>query len=266
MNVSADPLIVLAVVDALLVSMFFLFRVLPWSRPGPWRRIWLLASVASLMFMVSEIAALLDGGTGLALSHQVPLFVSILATSACFFMAYLDGYRSAERARALAMTDALTQLPNRRAFEESLKVAAESEEPFSVVYVDLDGFKRINDQLGHDAGDATLRQAGAALRQVLRKSDTAARLGGDEFAMLLRGADATSARVVAERALVHVRAIRVREGAPALSASFGVATCRATPPNAKALLEAADDAMYQAKRAGGNAIAIGAAIGEPRTA
>lgn len=259
MNVSSDPLIVLAVVDAMLVALFFLFRVLPWSRPGPWRRIWLLASVASVMFMVSEIAALLDGGSGISASHQVPLFVSILATSACFFMAYADGYRAVERTHALALTDALTDLANRRAFEEGLRAAIERGDRFSVVYVDLDGFKRLNDDHGHDVGDAALRHAASVFRQVLRRTDMAARIGGDEFALLLLDADGASARAVAERALAQLRAVPLRETGRTIGASFGVAM-RADGATAAAVMNAADGAMYRVKRAGGNAIGVAVAV------
>lgn len=111
-----DPLIVVAVIVALLVNVFFLFRVVPWSRPGSWRVIFVLAAVASFMFVLAEAVILGDDAIqALSSVHQVPLFAALLAGAAGFFLVYTDAYRAAERARILALTDALTELPDRRA-------------------------------------------------------------------------------------------------------------------------------------------------------
>jgi len=111
--VDTEPLVVLAIVDALLVALFFLFRVLPWSRPGPWRAIWLIAGMTSILFIASELVALTTQGTALALEHQIPLFGAIFAVTTGFILTYLGGQRVTERALTLSETDELTGLGNR---------------------------------------------------------------------------------------------------------------------------------------------------------
>lgn len=241
----------------LLPALFFLFRLLPWTKGRTGRTLWLFASLAALMFIVGEAYALVDPGASVAAPpHQAPLFGAMLAAVTGVFLAYMEARRIAERAETLALTDPLTTLSNRRAFEARLSVAMERHEPFSLVYVDLDGFKRVNDTLGHQTGDTLLKDAADVFRQAARRVDVAARLGGDEFALLLVGADPKSARVVTERLLRGVRALsdRLPDGLR-VGASFGVAT-HADARNPHGLVEAADSAMYRAKRAGGNRIAF----------
>lgn len=250
-----DDLVVLSVIVALLVNVFFLFKVVPWSRPGSWRRIWILAAIASAMFIVSEAVILTDDAlSALDTVHQVPLFGALLAGATGFFLVYTDAYRSAERSRILALTDPVTELPNRRAFEERLKLSYERREPFALLYIDLDGFKQINDLLGHAAGDDALREVGAILRQCVRQADMAARVGGDEFCLLLASADAESTRVVAERVLSGLADLPLPRGI-ALGASFGIAT-HVDGADPSAVVAAADAAMYRAKRLEGQHIAF----------
>lgn len=254
-----NELVVLAVIVVLLVNVFFLFKVVPWGRPGSWRRIWILATVASILFIVAEAAILTDQTiAALDSAHQFPLFGALLAGATGFYLVYTDAYRAAERSRILSLTDALTELPNRRAFEERLKLAYEREERFALLYIDLDGFKQINDRLGHAAGDDALREIGAILRQAVRQADMAARIGGDEFCLLLASADAVSTRVIAERVLGGLRALDLPQGA-ALGASFGIAT-HLDGGDPEAVVAAADAAMYRAKRQGGAHIAYAPGI------
>jgi diguanylate cyclase (GGDEF)-like protein len=259
----SDVLVVLAVIVALLVNLFFLFKVVPWSRPGSWRRIWLLAAAASVMFIVSEAVILTDANIGaLDTVHQVPLFGALLAGATGFFLVYTDAYRSAERSRILSLTDPVTELPNRRAFEERLKLSFERHERFALLYVDLDGFKQINDLLGHQAGDDALREVGSILRQCVRQADMAARVGGDEFCLLLAAADAQSTRIVAERVLAGLAALVLPRGAR-VGASLGIAT-HEDGSDPHSVVAAADTAMYHAKRQSGPHIAY--APGAPRAA
>lgn len=257
---SYDSLVVLAVIVALLVNVFFLFKVVPWSRPGSWRRIWMLAAVASFMFILSEAVILTDDRMGaLDVSHQVPFFAALLAGAAGFFLVYTDAYRSAESSRILSITDPLTELPNRRAFEERLRLAYQRSERFTLLYMDLDGFKRVNDELGHAAGDDVLRSVAGVLRLCIRQADIAARVGGDEFCLLLSNADLVSTRVVADRVLRGLQALAlVLPTGAAVGASFGIATDRdGTGP--QEVVAAADAAMYRAKRQGGDRIATAGA-------
>jgi hypothetical protein len=132
--------------DALLVALFFLFRVLPWSRPGPWRAIWLIAGMTSILFIASELVALATAGTALAIVHQIPLFGAIFAVTTGFILTYLGGQRVTERALTLSETDELTQLGNARAFDLQLADLARRRRRLSLVYLDGDGLKKANDR------------------------------------------------------------------------------------------------------------------------
>jgi diguanylate cyclase (GGDEF)-like protein len=154
----------------------------------------------------------------------------------------------------LARTDAGTSLPNARAFMEAieaeLEAARENGDPVCVAYLDLDNFKRVNDQFGHAAGDEVLQRVATALQRSIRGHDLAARLGGDEFAVLLRGVEPEVAEKVGERIAARVREIGASYAEAALGATLGLAYFRAVPESAAALLRAADGAMYAGKTSG----------------
>ncbi|MGY2002808.1 EAL domain-containing protein [Blastococcus sp. SYSU DS1024] len=150
-------------------------------------------------------------------------------------------------------TDELTGLANRRALLEHAQrvvTAASPERPAALLLLDLDGFKEINDSLGHTAGDDLLRQIGPRLRGSLRAGDLLARLGGDEFAVLMPAAGLAEARALAERlrdlllAPFTVTDVRLHVGV-----SIGVTTTPAPAATVEELLQCADVAMYSAKRA-----------------
>jgi diguanylate cyclase (GGDEF)-like protein len=161
------------------------------------------------------------------------------------------------RLRRLADQDDLSQLANRRAFKRELARVVDYAEryaaPASVLFLDLDGLKAINDRLGHAAGDAAIRQVGRLLKRHLRASDLVARLGGDEFGVILARADAAAAADNAERlaALIAARPLRWRGVRVALSAAIGGVTF-ASRAGARLALERADAAMYR-RKARGNA-------------
>lgn len=250
-----QSVVILAIILALLVNMFFLFRVLPWARPGPWRLIWALAAMFALMFMLAEGSVLSEGEMSAAdLRHQVPLFAALFAGAAGFVIAFTQGYGMSERSRSLALVDPLTALPNLRAVQERLAAIHAAGERFALVYTDLDGFKRANDRLGHATGDEVLRRVGSILRDAVRGADIPARVGGDEFVLLLVATDPSQAPLVASRVLAGIEALTTADGT-ALSASFGVATNEdgATPVE---IVSAADRAMYRAKHAGGRRVAF----------
>jgi diguanylate cyclase (GGDEF)-like protein len=158
------------------------------------------------------------------------------------------------RLRHQAHYDGLTELANRTFFHEQLTEALDGSEPgaVSLLLIDLDGFKSVNDTLGHAAGDALLAGVADHLRASVRAGDTVARLGGDEFAVLLRDCDARSGEHTAQRILrafetpVLIGGERVRA-----HASIGVASATGEEDVA-ALLRAADLAMYAAKHQGKN--------------
>lgn len=161
-------------------------------------------------------------------------------------------------AQALARTDDLTGVPNRRSFyetaEREIARARRYPHPFSVVYLDLDEFKTVNDRLGHVAGDAVLRSVARVLRGVLRASDTIARLGGDEFLILLPEAGPAPARLTVDKLREALAGIVPAHGWR-LTASVGVVTFLVPPDSPDVLLAAADRVMYAAKRAGKNRVA-----------
>jgi len=157
--------------------------------------------------------------------------------------------------RRQATTDELTGLPNRRLLQDRLARAIEKRsdgERLTFLLIDLDGFKEVNDSLGHSAGDLLLRRIGPRLREAVRDHDLIGRLGGDEFGVLLDGADTDEALVVAAgvRAALEVP-IDVEGLALMVDASIGVATCPEHGTDAEALMQHADVAMYHAKASGG---------------
>ncbi|MET0425226.1 MAG: EAL domain-containing protein [Actinoplanes sp.] len=154
--------------------------------------------------------------------------------------------------REQASTDSLTGLANRASFNEQLERLGglDSGEPHTVLLIDLDDFKTINDTMGHGAGDDLLVEVADRLRSAVRGSDVVARLGGDEFAILLPGVDEADASLVAEGVLSRIaEPVRMRQHTLETRASVGVATAR-TGHELAALLSNADIAMYEAKHRG----------------
>jgi len=153
---------------------------------------------------------------------------------------------SLHRARFGAERDALTNIANRRAFDRELELAAarsaRSEQAFTVVLIDLDGFKSVNDKLGHDVGDYLLRQFGFALRKSVRQVDTAARYGGDEFAVILNDTKGVEWRGFHER----LRNNLLSTG-NVIEYTVGIATAPHDSTNPTELLRIADIDLYKKK-------------------
>lgn len=166
-----------------------------------------------------------------------------------------------QESRRNAETDALTGVHNRRAFESFLERVVEFDgmvgAPVSLLMIDVDNFKHLNDSLGHLVGDTALSTIGKALaRAFLRKCDFVARYGGEEFAVIVRDADALEARRMAERARTAIHALRLESNPELmLSVSVGVATLH-VPETKLEWLKRADDALLEAKRAGKNCCVI----------
>lgn len=163
--------------------------------------------------------------------------------------------RDTDRLYEVSSRDPLTRLKNRRAFEERLHEemtrAARYRVPVSILLVDLDGLKDLNDQSGHRAGDDALVRVASAIRGGSRQTDFAARWGGDEFALLAPNTGREEARQLGER----VRELAA-ESEAGITVSIGVATFDQDDPLAEpeALLRAADAALYEAKHAGRNRV------------
>ena len=157
----------------------------------------------------------------------------------------------------LARTDALTELGNARYFREQsallFHIASRQEQPLALAYIDLDNFKSINDQFGHETGDRVLKQVGQILASALRGSDIAGRLGGDEFAILLTGTGIDGAETYFIRLQQRLLEKMADHGWP-VGFSIGVAVFTEPLPEGENPLQMADDLMYQVKRQGKNQV------------
>lgn len=178
----------------------------------------------------------------------------------------LSNVRLREVLRQQSVADPLTGLFNRRYMDETLRRelarAMRKNMPLSVMVLDVDHFKRVNDVFGHEGGDMVLRAVAQQLREVVRESDVACRLGGEEFLLILPECTKQAAAARAEDMAKHLRQLRLQYSGQqigAVTASFGVATYPDDGLDGPALIKAADRAMYQAKGAGRDRVMLAAA-------
>ncbi|WP_341893124.1 EAL domain-containing protein, partial [Variovorax sp. YR752] len=264
-----------------------LFRLLPFDLPiGDGVMIVALALASVALFMPprrERLATWLRGGAALTAAGIVALAltgymasepvvpatswheISVLAVLACLATLMRSVLRhggavvadSVPRpARGAVSTDVLTGLPTRQFFEQRLAAAAKRADAkhgkMAVLFIDLDGFKPVNDTFGHACGDRVLEQVGVRMRSITRGSDVAARVGGDEFLLLMPAISSQESVAKVARALIEIlsRPYKVDDREVNISCSVGIALypdgCRASK-----LIPRADAAMYAAKRAGG---------------
>ena len=179
----------------------------------------------------------------------------------------LDNATKMQRAQALTVTDDLTQLYNARYLSEALrregKRAERTHQPLSLLFIDLDGFKAINDTHGHLFGGRALVEAGAIIRDSARETDIVARFGGDEFAVVLPDTGTEGALIVADRVRADIagHVFLAAEGCNyRLTGSTGIATLPDLVPTVEQLLQAADDAMYWVKAHGKDGVQLANAV------
>ncbi|MBI4788310.1 MAG: diguanylate cyclase [Chloroflexi bacterium] len=176
--------------------------------------------------------------------------------------AAVERARLYEQVQHLAVADSLTGISNRRHFfnlaERAVSTARRYKHPISAIMIDLDHFKQINDRYGHATGDQALRTVAEACRRHIRSVDILGRYGGEEFTILLPETNIAKARQVAERLRQSIAdtPLESPQGPIRLAASVGVATSSDSKLDLLALLNHADQAMYGAKRAGGNAVVV----------
>jgi diguanylate cyclase (GGDEF)-like protein len=174
---------------------------------------------------------------------------------------YLD--KESRQAKLQAAIDALTGLASFRVLRDRLsnEVARSKRtgDAFAVLFADLDNFKQVNDQFGHEAGNDLLRAASAEFTSLIRTTDLAARYGGDEFVVVLAGTDLEGGRRVADKLRGRVADLGTRLGYPAalVTVSIGVASYDPSQPEREDVLVAADRALYRAKAAGRNQVTMG---------
>jgi diguanylate cyclase (GGDEF)-like protein len=181
-----------------------------------------------------------------------------------FKLAYQDALeeRAARHLYESAMVDPLTGVHNRRYLDEravsEFSYSSRSGLPLSVLLVDIDHFKHVNDRCGHAVGDAVLRIVASSMRRVIRPEDVLARYGGEEFVILVRGIDARNVSILAERIRRRIQRLPMPAELemPGLTVSIGVATADADHryDSAVQLVAAADGAMYAAKQSGRNRV------------
>lgn len=175
--------------------------------------------------------------------------------------------RLQRRLARLALHDQLTGVANRQllqlTLDDAIAYSATASEPLSVLFLDVDDFKSINDAFGHAAGDMVLVELAARLQGGVRGGDVVGRIGGDEFVAICPGADADAAEAIAQRILEVCRLpVPVPDGIISASVSVGISLYEPgvdPHPNAQQLLVRADAAMYDAKRAGKDRATLGAA-------
>ncbi|MCG3173417.1 MAG: hypothetical protein GMKNLPBB_01614 [Myxococcota bacterium] len=190
-------------------------------------------------------------------AYDATTYVYMVVGSTTIFTAwaYLLG-RQQENLTQVAITDSLTGLYNRRHLVDrmahELSRSARYNSPITLLLIDVDNLKKINDEGGHQAGDEAIRMVSSSIRKACRATDLAARLGGDEFAVLAPSTRAAEARVIATRLLAILQDLR-DDGEKAPTVSVGIAECDSrTPVGVHDLMAAADSALYQAKSQGRN--------------
>ncbi len=202
----------------------------------------------AVLRLVIEIDQVPQDTTSVAVLNQL----SFLAVAGIAMFGFRHIRRTQTLLEDLAIRDPLTLVYNARAFAErlgqELKRTRRYGRPLSVLYLDLDDFKRVNDSHGHQTGDAVLKLVADAIRRAVRQLDVVGRLGGDEFAVLMPETDGDLADAAAARLAKELR--DAFKGTPAVTASVGVVSCTRAEAGVDEVLRQADQAMYQAKRKG----------------
>ena len=235
-------------------SLFYIFPIslITWFTS---RRYGLLASLVS---------ALVWYGADAAGSHQyshplIPVWNTFIRLAFFILITFLLSSikKGSERERELAHTDFLTGAVNSRLFFNLAQMEIDRSQrhggPFTLAYIDLDNFKKVNDQFGHTTGDEVLRRVVNNSKKDLRKTDVVSRLGGDEFALLLPDTDQQSAQVVLTKLQAGLLTEMKQNNWP-ITFSIGALTCITAPPSTDELIKMADELMYSVKRESKNAI------------
>jgi diguanylate cyclase (GGDEF)-like protein len=214
--------------------------------------------VAAILCALVLVAALVQARTAYLRRRQRELQTLVTERTAELEQRSQQLRESQLQLERIAYVDPLTGLSNRRLFEKELRhgvaMVARGGGCLTLLLIDLDGFKKINDQLGHDAGDALLVETALRLTHSVRETDHVARLGGDEFAIVLTGAcELATVEVICRRILTSISApFTYKDATLQVSASIGSVQCPSQGTATETLYKAADVALYEAKRSGRN--------------
>lgn len=275
-NRSRASIVALGVVLALLLGMldyatgwelgFSVFYLLPVSMvawyAGRWPGVAVAAGSAAVWAIANRLAGQPHDSTFLTVWNALVrlgffLVVSLTLTELRRTLAAL--HAALDREQALARIDSLTGIRNARAFyemaEREVSRAARYAHPLTLAYIDADGFKAVNDRLGHSAGDRVLKAIAQALTAAVRITDVVARLGGDEFAVLFPETGPEAARTALEKLQRALGAAMAAEG---VGVTFCIGAVGASRParTVDELIRRADALMYEVKHAGKNAIRL----------
>ncbi len=239
----------------ILISLFYLIPIFisSWSSS-----FWGGASVAVLAAATTQIVNSLAGEH---FSNPIIPYWNTLARLVIFVIVSLLSYqlyRSLEEEKILSHTDFLTETANSRAFYEKANVSLNSTrrlgKPLTIMYIDIDNFKSINDRYGHNTGDNLLRKVGVVILKNVRATDVAARMGGDEFALLFPQTSFTAADRVALK-IVEVLNKEMKKNHWSVTFSIGVLTYNTNfPRTVDEMINSADRIMYLVKESGKNGI------------
>jgi len=228
-------------------SLFYLAPILLVTWAANLKTGQILSLLSALTLIGVQIAA------GLEYSHPVFYFLNTLVRAAIYVILtdLVDKLKKTQKKEQLAArTDFVTGVANRRYFHELLETEIERirryPHPITVVYMDMDNFKQVNDLFGHKMGDEVLRCIASELKSKLRKTDIIARLGGDEFALLLPSARLPEAEVVISKVRINLTEEMRQRNWP-VTFSMGVVVCIAPPHSAEQIIDMADELMYEVK-------------------
>ncbi|MBW3197858.1 GGDEF domain-containing protein [Marinobacter nauticus] len=237
-----------------------------WLYPCLVTTFFLVAPRVAVGINLSAILAMMVIGLAFSSQEQMWSFSSTaVVVSACAYVFAHRNHSQRRRLEQLATIDPLTGVKNRRSMDEELDVAAANAErsglPYALVLLDLDHFKKINDEYGHGVGDEVLTELVALLESNTRRSDQLFRYGGEEFVLLLPGVDGVNLRAVMNNLQQVLRKYMKHPGGP-VTASFGVALL-GHGESVESWLARADNALYTAKETGRDRIVYAEDIGQP---
>ncbi|BCG63302.1 MAG: hypothetical protein methR_P1001 [Methyloprofundus sp.] len=187
--------------------------------------------------------------------------LNLLETLLCCLIYPLRNATIYKQALQMALTDSLTQTNNRAAFDDSIKremtLATRHSNNLSLIFVDIDHFKAVNDTYGHECGDQALKSVAKCIKQSIRACDIAYRYGGEEFVILLSDTDIDGAQLLAERIRANIENFSLAYGMELikLTASLGISALKGND-SVDSFIRRADTAMYQAKESGRNTISM----------